>query len=76
VTRFQALPRSRQIILGIVAAAILGCCGMAGLAAILPGDEEPARSQAALEPTATIQPTDTPIPPTDTPIPATETNPY
>jgi hypothetical protein len=73
VTRFRALPRSVQIIIGIVALAVLGCCGIAGLAAILPGDAEPTRSQAVLEPTATSQSTGTPIPLTDTPIPPTET---
>ena len=35
VTRFRALPRSVQIIIGIVTLAILGCCGIAGLAAFL-----------------------------------------
>jgi hypothetical protein len=73
VTRFRALPRSAQIIIGIVALAVLGCCGIAGLAAVLPDDGEPARSQVVLEPTATSQPTDTPIPPMDTSIPPTET---
>ena len=73
MTRFRALPRSVQIIIGFVTLAILGCCGIAGLAAILPGDAEPTRSQAVLEPTSTSQPTSTPIPSTDTPIPPTET---
>ena len=73
MTRFRALPRSVQIIIGIVTLAVLGCCGIAGLAAILPGDEEPTRSQAVMEPTFTSHPTGTPIPSTDTPIPPTET---
>jgi hypothetical protein len=73
MTRFKALSRSRQIIVAVVAVAILGCCGITGLALILPGDAEPTPTEAAMQPTVTTQPTNTPIPPTDTPIPPTQT---
>ena len=73
MTRFKALPRSRQIIIAIIAAAIVACCGCGGIALLLPGDDQPDRSQAVLEPTNTSQATNTPIPSTDTPIPPTDT---
>ena len=58
------LTRSRQIIAGIVAAVILGCCGIVGLVPILPGYAEPTCSQAVLELTDTsIRPADIPIRP-------------
>lgn len=74
MNRFRALPRSRQIIVGIVSAAIIGCCVMAGLGAMLSGDDEPGRSQAVLELTAASQATETPVlpaetAPADTPVP-------
>lgn len=73
MARFKTLPRSRQIIIAIIAAAIVACCVLAGIAALLPSDAEPTPTKVALQPTATTQPTNTQIPPTDTPIPPTDT---